>query len=141
MSKPGAARSRTSPTAWICSFACALAACISPTLPPDDPPAPDTVVLGSGTALLSGHVGEGPAFVFVQNRATDLVFGQRTPTGAYSFEVQTGPCDVLRLWYNAGLFQSTSVLFVPAELAGQPELCRESTAEPQRGEEDAGDSD
>jgi hypothetical protein len=120
---------------------CALAGCLSPTLPPDDPPAPDTAVLGTGTALLSGHVGEGPAFVFVQNRVTDLVFGQRTPTGAYSFEVQTGPCDELRLWYSAGVFQSTSVLFVAAEVAGQPELCRESAAQPQRREADAGEAD
>jgi hypothetical protein len=141
MSKPGAALTCISPRAWVLSLVCALAACISPTLPPDDPPAPDTVVLGAGTALLSGHVGEGPAFVFAQNRVTDLVFGQRTPTGAYSFEVQTGPCDQLRLWYSAGVFQSTSVLFVPAELAGQPELCRESTADPQGREEDAGDAD
>jgi hypothetical protein len=112
-------------------------------LPPDDPPVPDLVELGGGTAFLTGHVGEGPAFVFVQNRVTDLVFGQRTPTGAYAFEVQTGPCDELRLWYSAGLFQSTQVLFVPAELAGEPELCREGTTEqPQRREDqDAGDTE
>ncbi len=102
---------------------------------------PDTVELGTGTALLSGHLGEGPAFVFVHNRNTDLVFGQRTPTGAYSFEVLTAPCDELRLWYSAGLFQSTTVRFVPAILADQPELCRGDAAERQRPQGDAGDTE
>jgi hypothetical protein len=91
-------------------------------LPPDDPPAPD-VELGVGVARLRGFVGAGQAFVLVHNRMNGLVFGQRTATGAYDFEVQTEPCDVLALWYTRGSFQSTAVTFRPAEVAGVRERC------------------
>jgi hypothetical protein len=97
-------------------------ACVTPTLPPDDPPEPE-VELGLGVARLSGHVGEGPAFVLVHNRVSGLVFGQRTLTGAYDFEVRTEPCDPLQLWYTAAGFQSTAISFQPAELAGRRGEC------------------
>jgi hypothetical protein len=90
-----------------------------------------------GTARLTGHVGEGPAYVFVHNRITDLVFGQRTPTGAYAFEVQAAPCDELVLWYTAGTFQSNAVVFLPAELAGQRGACAELRSRPMPLEQDA----
>jgi len=93
---------------------------------PDDPPEPD-VELGAGVARLRGHVGVGPSFVLVNNRASGLVFGERTPTGAYDFEVQTEPCDLLALWYTAGSFQSHAITFRPAEIVGRRGECSERT--------------
>lgn len=114
---------RMSRGSWLPALLVALVSCVSPTLPPDDPPDPE-VELGVGVARLIGHVGEGPAFVLVHNRDTGLVFGQRTATGSYDFEVRTGPCDLLALWYTAGLFQSTQITFRPADLAERRGFCR-----------------
>ena len=97
--------------------------CVSPTLPPDDPPEPDLIELGVGVARLSGHVGRAPAFVFVHNRVNGLIFGQHTADGAYEFEVETEPCDPLALWYSAGVFQSTTIVFQAAEVAGPRGAC------------------
>jgi hypothetical protein len=118
-------------------FGVALATqgCVTPTLPPDDPPEPD-VELGAGVARLIGHVGAGPSFVLVHNRASGLVFGQRTETGEYDFEVKTEPCDLLALWYTMGSFQSTSVVFRPAEVVGPRRAC--SGAEPPDAPADGG---
>ena len=116
-------------------LAAAALGCVSPTLPPDDPPEPDLVELGMGVARLSGHVGRAPSFVFVHNRVNGLIFGQRTTDGAYDFEVETEPCDPLALWYSAGVFQSTTIIFQPAELAGQRGACASGSAPPG---EDAG---
>ena len=100
--------------------------CITPTLPPDDPPVPD-VELGVGVARLRGAVGDGePAYVLVHNRVSGLVFGQRTATGAYDFEVPTAPCDLLALWYTVGSFQSSAVTFKPGEVAGVRGSCPSS---------------
>jgi hypothetical protein len=107
--------------------------CVSPTLPPDDPPEPQ-VELGVGVASLRGAVPAAPAIVLVHNRASGLVFGQRTVTGAYAFDVPAEPCDRLALWYETPSFQSTSLTFFPAELAGDRDACRNSEAE----ESDAG---
>lgn len=104
-----------------------LTGCITPTLPPDDPPEPE-VELGIGVARLRGHVGVGPSYVLVHNRANGLVFGERTPTGAYDFEVQTEPCDLLALWYTMGSFQSPAITFRPAEIVGRRGECSESKA-------------
>src|SRR5688572_5240624 len=113
---------------WLAGlFVVALSACVSPTLPPDDPPEP-VVELGVGVARLIGHIGEGPAFVLVHNRDSGLVFGQRTASGAYDFEVQAERCDRLALWYTAGLFQSTAVVFRPAELAERRGACADTGA-------------
>jgi hypothetical protein len=102
---------------------CFAAGCITPTLPPDDPPIPD-VELGVGVARLRGSVGGGePAYVLVHNRVSGLVFGQRTATGDYDFQVPTAPCDLLALWYTAGSFQSTAVTFKPGEVAGVRGAC------------------
>jgi hypothetical protein len=98
-------------------------ACVSPTLPPDDPPEPE-VELGVGVALLRGAVPAAPAFVLVHNRETGLVFGQRTPTGAYAFEVEAEGCDLLSLWYETSSFQSTAITFFPAVAAGARNDCR-----------------
>jgi hypothetical protein len=103
--------------------------CATPTLPPDDPPEPD-VELGVGVARLRGHVGRGPAFVLVHNRVSGLVFGQRSEAGEYDFEVQTEPCDLLALWYTVGTFQSTSVTFRPAEVAGPRRACFDAEEPP-----------
>lgn len=107
--------------------------CITPTLPPDDPPEPE-VELGVGVARLHGHVGVGPAFVLVHNRANGLVFGERTPTGAYDFEVRTEPCDVLALWFTVGSFQSPSIAFQPAELEGPRGACSSARADAPEGD-------
>ncbi len=121
--------------AWPLALALILA-CVTPTLPPDDPPEPE-VELGVGVARLSGHIGEaGPAFVLVHNRVSGLVFGQRTLTGAYDFEVRTEPCDPLQLWYTVSGFQSTAISFQPAELAGRRGEC--SSAAVPAGPIDAG---
>lgn len=113
-------------------FAWALGAawigCVSPTLPPDDPPEPE-VELGAGVAYLRGAVAAAPAFVLVHNRATGLIFGQRTATGSYAFEVVTEPCDTLALWYEAGSFQSSAVLFRPAVVVGGRDACRGDVAD------------
>jgi hypothetical protein len=101
--------------------------CVTPTLPPDDPPEPD-VELGAGVARLRGYVGSGPAYVLVHNRVSGLVFGQRTPDGAYDFEVQTEPCDPLALWYTRGTFQSSAVTFRPAEVDGSRGSCSSAGA-------------
>lgn len=106
-----------------------LAGCITPTLPPDDPPEPD-VELGVGVARLRGHVGAGPSFVLVHNRVNGLVFGERTPTGEYDFEVVTEPCDLLALWYTMGAFQSPAITFRPAEIVGQRGECSGKPATP-----------
>ena len=127
----GLKRVRPWPWAWVL-----VLACVTPTLPPDDPPEPE-VELGVGVARLSGHIGEpGPAFVLVHNRVSGLVFGQRTLTGAYAFEVRTEPCDPLQLWYTAAGFQSTAITFQPAELAGRRGEC--STGEAPPSEADTG---
>lgn len=121
---------------WSASFGLLLlaaASCITPTLPPDDPPAPE-VELGVGVARLQGHVGAGPAFVLVHNRASGLVFGERTPSGAYDFEVRTEPCDVLALWYTMGSFQSPSITFRPAELAGPRGSCSSAAVDDPEGD-------
>jgi hypothetical protein len=109
-----------------------LAACITPTLPPDEPPEPE-VELGAGVARLRGHVGAGPSFVLVHNRVNGLVFGERTPTGQYDFEVVTEPCDLLSLWYTMGSFQSPAITFRPAEIVGRRNECSD-----QAGAGDAG---
>jgi hypothetical protein len=110
---------------WSLGLLLCLAACITPTLPPDDPPAPE-VELGVGVARLRGHVGVGPAFVLVLNRVNGLVFGQQTPTGAYDFEVISEPCDALALWYTMGSFQSSAITFRPAEIVGRRGECSEA---------------
>lgn len=124
---------RPSRKAWLAGLLVVLLACVSPTLPPDDPPEP-SIELGVGVARLSGYVGEGPAFVLVHNRDTGLIFGQRTATGVYDFEVQTEPCDLLALWYTAGSFQSTQVRFRPADVVGGPGVCRRQAIEGDAGE-------
>ena len=113
-------------TWWLVLLLC-LGGCITPTLPPDDPPEPE-VDLGVGVARLRGHVGVGPSFVLVHNRASGLVFGERTPTGAYDFEVLTEPCDLLALWYTMGSFQSPTITFRPAEIVGRRGECSDGTA-------------
>jgi hypothetical protein len=111
-----------------------VAGCITPTLPPDDPPTPD-VELGVGVARLRGYVGAGPAYVLVHNRSSGLVFGERTATGVYDFEVQTEPCDLLALWYTRGSFQSTAVTFRPGEVAGVRAGCPQVEPAPDAGVE------
>ena len=106
-----------------------IGACVTPTLPPDEPPAPDGVELGTGVARLYGHIGIGPAFVLVHNRVNGFVFGERTPTGAYDFEVRAEPCDALALWYTMGSFQSPAITFRPAEIAGAPRDCSSPEAD------------
>jgi hypothetical protein len=118
---------------WLVLLLC-LAGCITPTLPPDDPPEPE-VELGAGVGRLRGHVGRGPSFVLVHNRANGLVFGERTPTGEYDFEVVTEPCDLLALWYTMGAFQSPAITFRPAEIVGRRGECSDVAAAP---EADAG---
>lgn len=108
--------------AWWLTLLLGLAACVTPTLPPDDPPAPD-VELGVGVARLRGHVGAGPAYVLAHNRASGLVFGERTPTGAYDFEVVAEPCDAIAFWFTLGSFQSTQITFRPAEIVGRRGEC------------------
>jgi hypothetical protein len=133
MSLPGATR-RPRALGWLLSpLLAAWLGCVSPTLPPDDPPEPE-VELGTGVAYLRGAVPAAPAIVLVHNRATGLVFGQRTLTGAYAFEVPTQPCDLLAFWYETPSFQSTSLTFFPAELAGPRDACRNGDVE----ESDAG---
>jgi hypothetical protein len=99
-----------------------LGGCVTPTLPPDDPPEPD-VELGVGFARLRGHVGGGPAFVLVHNRVSNLVFGERTRSGAYDFEVPSDPCDTLAFWYTIGSFQSSAITFRPADVVGPRGSC------------------
>lgn len=124
---------------WTVLLAVALAAssCVTPTLPPDDPPEPE-IELGVGTARLRGHVGAGPSFVLVHNRVSGLVFGQRSEAGEYDIEVETEPCDLLALWYTMGSYQSTSITFRPAEVVGPRRAC--SQAAELAPEADAGDS-
>jgi hypothetical protein len=107
-----------------------LAGCITPTLPPDDPPEPE-VELGAGVARLRGHVGIGPSFVLVHNRVNGLVFGERTATGEYDFEVVTEPCDLLAFWYTMGAFQSPAITFRPAEIVGRRGECSDVTTAPE----------
>jgi hypothetical protein len=93
--------------------------CISPTLPPDDPPRPE-VEIGNGVVLLSGAVPEANSYVFAQNNRTGLIFGEETATGIYRFSVEAEPCDNLDLWYTAGAFRSSPLRFVPAALSDPP---------------------
>lgn len=136
----GISNDRMGRKTWLAGLLVALGACVSPTLPPDDPPEP-SVELGVGVARLSGHVGEGPAFVLVHNRDSGLVFGQRTASGAYDFEVPAEPCDLLALWYAAGLFQSTQVRFRPADLAERRGACAAAGAADDAGPEPPGDGE
>jgi hypothetical protein len=115
--------SRVGLLAWLLAVALALCGCVTPTLPPDDPPAPDEVELGVGVAHLRGRVNTGPAFVLVLNRVSGLLFGQQTADGFYDFEVRTEPCDALALWYTVGTFQSSAVTFRPAEVNGPRGVC------------------
>ena len=124
MSMPAATR-RPRASLWLIGpLLASWLACVSPTLPPDDPPEPE-VELGVGVAFLRGAVQAAPAFVLVHNRTTGLVFGQRTPTGAYAFEVEAEECDLLALWYEAGSFQSTAITFFPAVASGARNDCRD----------------
>lgn len=111
----------------------AYVSCVSPTLPPDEPPAP-AVELGEGVAYLRGAVPEAPAFVLVHNRDSGLIYGQRTATGAYAFEVGAEECDLLALWYQAGSYQSTAVVFRPAIAAGDRGACRDASEPPDAGD-------
>ncbi|MGZ5429705.1 MAG: hypothetical protein ACXWFS_11910 [Thermoanaerobaculia bacterium] len=111
--------------AWALALLACVGGCVTPTLPPDDPPEP-VVELGVGVARLRGHVGSGPALVLVHNRVSDLVFGERTLSGAYDFEVPTQPCDTLAFWYTMGTFQSSAITFRPAELIGPRDACRDA---------------
>jgi len=124
MSMPAASR-RPRALRWLVGpLLASWLACVSPTLPPDDPPEPE-VELGVGVAYLRGAVPAAPAFVFVHNQATGLLFGQRTPTGAYAFQVEAEECDLLALWYEAGSFQSSAITFFPAVVAGARNDCRD----------------
>jgi hypothetical protein len=78
--------------------------------------------------MLSGFVPASPAFVFAHNRSTGLLFGQRTITGTYRFELAASPCDRVALWYQSGDFQSTAIDFVLADTAGVPARCDNSVA-------------
>lgn len=125
MSMPAATR-RPLAVRWLLGpLLASWLACVSPTLPPDDPPVAE-VELGVGVAYLRGAVPAAPAFVLVHNRATGLLFGQRTATGAYAFEVQAQGCDLLALWYETGSFRSTAITFFPAVAAGARNDCREA---------------
>lgn len=127
----------------VAALALALSGCISPTLPPDDPPRPEVELLGEGHVLLRGVVAAWPASVFARNDSTGLIFGQDTLDGFYSFEVLAERCDPIELWYTTGGFRSSPVRFVPAALTDPP-LPRSAcftTAQPEpaaAGAEDAG---
>jgi hypothetical protein len=119
----------------------AFQGCISPTLPPDDPPRPQ-VELGDGVVFLRGAVPVGPSSVFAQNNRTGLIFGQDTLDGTYGFSVEAEPCDNLDLWYTDGVFRSSPLRFVPAALSEPPlprSVCFGATTPP-RAELDAGDA-
>jgi hypothetical protein len=114
--------------------------CISPTLPPDDPPRPE-VEIGNGVVLLTGVVPQPNSVVFAQNNRTGLIFGQETATGFYSFSVEAEPCDPLDLWYTAGIFRSSPIRFVPAALS-RPALPRSEclgATPPRQAPPDAGE--
>ncbi len=98
----------------------ALTGCISPTLPPDDPPQPEVELLGGGEVLLRGVVPAWPASVLARNERTGLIFGQDTLDGFYSFVVLAERCDPLELWYTTGSFRSSPLRFVPAALTDPP---------------------
>jgi hypothetical protein len=120
---------------------CALLvpACISPTLPPGDPPRP-AVELGEGVVVLRGAVPQWPSSVFAQNNRTGLIFGQETLDGSYDFTVEAQPCDDLDLWYTTGVFRSSPLRFVPAALTDPPlsrSICFGATP-PAEAEPDAG---
>jgi hypothetical protein len=102
--------------------ACALlgVSCITPTLPPDDPPLPKVELLGQDTVLLSGVVPHAPASVFARNRSSGLIFGETTPDGLYDFEVKATPCDTLDFWYRSATFQSSPIRLVPGQLSEPP---------------------
>ena len=123
-------------------MALALSGCISPTLPPDDPPLPEVELLGDGQVLLSGAVASWPSSVFARNDRTGFIFGQDTLDGLYSFRVLAERCDPLELWYTTGGFRSSPVRFVPAALTNPPlprSVCI-TAAQPEPAEAEPGDA-
>jgi hypothetical protein len=113
---PGATGRRS----FVAALALALSGCISPTLPPDDPPLPEVELLGEGQMLLRGAVPAWPASVLARNDRTGLIFGQDTFDGFYEFRVSAEVCDPLELWYTTGGFRSSPLRFVPAALTDPP---------------------
>lgn len=124
------------------ALALALSGCISPTLPPDDPPLPEVELLDAGQVLLSGAVPLSPSSVFARNDRTGFIFGQDTLDGMYSFPVLAERCDPLELWYTTGGFRSAPLRFVPAALTNPPlprSVCF-TAAQPEPAEGELGDA-
>jgi hypothetical protein len=135
---PGASGRRS----FVAALALALSGCISPTLPPDDPPLPEVELLGEGQVLLTGAVPSWPASVFARNDRTGLIFGQDTFDGLYGFRVLAERCDPLELWYTTGGFRSSPLRFVPAALTDPPlprSVCF-TAAQPEPAEGDVADA-
>ena len=83
---------------WLVGVALLAAGCLSPTLPLPPPADPNVSSVSDGLVSLSGNV-EPESEVFALNRNTNLISGQYTSAGAYSFTLQAQEHDSISLWY------------------------------------------
>jgi hypothetical protein len=86
--------------------------CYAPTLPLPPPVRPDiSEQTETGTYRLSGTVMPN-SLVIAFNTRTELAAGQETgEDGAYDFEIEAEPADVLHLWYVVGGDKSPPITF------------------------------
>lgn len=96
-------------------FAASLASCLNPTLPLPPPGDPELEWEGPTSVRVSGVI-RGATSVSAVNLRTQLVFGQRTRNGAYSFLVEAVPGDELELYYVDGVGQQSDSLSVELPL-------------------------
>ena len=97
---------------WLLGTALFAAGCLSPTLPL--PPPSDPMVSMSSTeglVLLTGTV-QPDSEVFALNHTTNLISGQYTRSGNYSFTMPALERDGVSLWYVHGTVESESNDFV-----------------------------
>jgi len=97
---------------WLFGAALLAAGCLSPTLPL--PPPSDPVVSATDTQGLVRLSGSVPpqSEVYALNHNTNLISGQYTDSGAYSFTIEAQENDYISLWSVHGTVESPSTEFV-----------------------------
>ena len=102
-------RSRRS---WLLGAVLFSAGCLSPTLPLPPPSDPTVSMTDTqGLVLLSGTV-QPDSEVFALNHTSNLISGQYTASGQYSFKMPALERDGVSLWYVHGTVESPPNDFV-----------------------------
>ena len=97
---------------WLLGAALFAAGCLSPTLPLPPPSDPMVSMTSTeGLVLLTGTV-QPDSEVFALNHRTNLINGQYTSSGNYSFTMPASERDGVSIWYVHGTVESDSNDFV-----------------------------